>query len=341
MRIVVDAFGADKGEAVIAQGCVDAINEAKDLEVVIVGDEQALKTELAKYKYDEARIFLVDAKEKITNNEVPTLAIRQKKESSLVKALEITKSDDSVGGMVSCGSTGAVLTGAFLKIGRIKGITRPALAPLIPTQSGGKVTVVDCGANMDCRPEFLEQFALMGSCYMQARGIENPRVALVNVGDEDKKGNELTHEAFERIKKLPINFVGNMEARYAMSGKYDVLVCDGFVGNVLIKSIEGTAMMMGKMLKQTVTKSLKTKIGALFMKKELKGFKSQMDYQATGGAVFLGVKKILVKGHGSSNALAVKASIFTAKTLAENNLVSSIEEKLAAVLPSEGEKTVD
>lgn len=341
MKIVVDAFGADKGEAVIAQGCADAVNEAKDLEVIIVGDESTIKAELAKCNYDSSRITVVDAKEKITNNEVPTIAIRQKKDSSLVKALEIVKNDESVGGMVSCGSTGAVLTGAFLKIGRIKGIVRPALAPLLPTQVGGKVAVVDSGANMDCRPEFLEQFALMGSCYMQARGIENPRVALVNVGDEDKKGNDLTHEAFERIKKLPINFVGNMEARYALSGNYDVIVCDGFVGNVLIKSVEGTAVMLGKMLKETVTKSFKTKIGALLMKKELKGFKSSMDYQAIGGAVFLGVKKILVKGHGSSNALSVKASIFTAKTLAENNLVSSIEEKLAAVLPSDSEAKLD
>lgn len=331
MKIVVDAFGSDRGEAVMTEGSVLAVNEDKSLTVVIVGDEDVIRPELAKYTYDKDRIVIVDAKGKISNNDVPTLAIRQKKDSSLVRALDITKDDSEVGGMVSAGSTGAVLTGAFLKIGRIKGISRPALCPLLPTiNENQKVALVDCGANMDCKPEMLEHFALMGVSYMKTMGIENPRVGLVSVGDEDKKGNELTHEVFTRLKNQPINFVGNMEARYALSGKYDVLVCDGFVGNVLLKSIEGTAGMVMKMMKKAIYGSFWAKIGGLFMKKQLGELKSSMDYQENGGAVFLGVKKVVVKGHGSSTATSVKNSILQVKTLAEKNLVANIEENLKA-----------
>ena len=329
MKIVVDAFGSDRGEPVMTEGSVLAVNEDKSVTVVIVGDSDVINAELEKYSYDKNRIEVVDAKGKITNNDVPTLAIRQKKDSSLVKALEITKDDPEVGGMVSSGSTGAVLTGAFLKIGRIKGILRPALCPLLPTLiDDQKVALVDCGANMDCRPEHLEQFALMGASYMKTMELDDPKVALVSVGDEDKKGNELTHEVFARLKNQPINFVGNMEARYALTGKYDVLVCDGFVGNVLLKSIEGTAGMVMKMMKNAIYGSFWAKIGGLFMKKQLGSLKNKMDYQQNGGAVFLGVKKVVVKGHGSSTATSVKNSILQAKSLAEKNLVANIEEKL-------------
>lgn len=338
MKIVVDAFGSDRGESVMAEGSVLAVNADKSLTVIIVGDCDVINPELEKYSYDKDRIQVVDAKGKISNNDVPTLAIRQKKDSSLVKALEITKEDPEVGGMVSSGSTGAVLTGAFLKIGRIKGILRPALCPLLPTLiEDKKVALVDCGANMDCRPEHLEQFALMGVSYMKTMGTEDPKVGLVSVGDEDKKGNELTHEVFTRLKNQPINFVGNMEARYALSGNYDVLVCDGFVGNVMLKSIEGTAGMVMKMMKKAIYGSFWAKIGGLFMKKQLGQLKSSMDYHENGGAVFLGVKKVMVKGHGSSTAVSVKNSILQAKTLAEKNLVANIEENLKSFGLAENE----
>ncbi len=331
MKIVVDAFGSDRGEAVMTEGSVLATAENKDLTVLIVGDADVINAELAKYTYDKDRIVVVDAKGKITNNDVPTIAIRQKKDSSLVKALDITKEDPEVGGLVSAGSTGAVLTGSFLKIGRIKGILRPALCPLLPTLiDDKKVALLDCGANMDCRPEHLEQFALMGVSYMKTNGVSDPKVGLVNVGDEDKKGNELTHEVFTRLKNQPINFVGNMEARYALSGNYDVLVADGFVGNVLLKSIEGTANMVMKKMKQAIYGSFWAKIGGLFMKKQLGYLKSTMDYRSNGGAVFLGVKKVVVKGHGSSTSESVKNSILQAKSLAEKNLVENIEENLKA-----------
>lgn len=343
VKVVVDAFGADKGVGVVVEGAINALVTYDDVNIVIVGDKAEIETELGKFTYDKSRIEVEDAREKITNNESPTVAIRTKKDSSLVRALEITKNDPLVAGMVSAGSTGAVLTGGIFKIGRIKGVLRPALCPLLPTFNGGKVCIVDCGANMDCKPEYLAQFALMGSEYMRSLGIANPRVALVSVGDEDKKGNELTHAAFSILKKLPINFVGNMEARYALSGNYDVLVCDGFVGNVLLKSVEGTAMGVMKMLKNEIKSSFSAKIGALFMKKGLMNIKSSMDYHAVGGAAFLGVEKVLVKGHGSSNAKSICAAVGQVAAMAKLGYVERIkkfiEENDVRALASGSEQT--
>lgn len=343
VKVVVDAFGADKGVGVVVEGAVNSLVTYDDVNIVIVGDKAEIETELGKFTYDKSRIEVEDAREKITNNESPTVAIRTKKDSSLVRALEITKNDPLVAGMVSAGSTGAVLTGGIFKIGRIKGVLRPALCPLLPTFNGGKVCIVDCGANMDCKPEYLAQFALMGSEYMRSLGIANPRVALVSVGDEDKKGNELTHAAFSILKKLPINFVGNMEARYALSGNYDVLVCDGFVGNVLLKSVEGTAMGVMKMLKNEIKSSFSAKIGALFMKKGLMNIKSSMDYHAVGGAAFLGVEKVLVKGHGSSNAKSICAAVGQVAAMAKLGYVERIkkiiEENDVRALASGSEQT--
>lgn len=343
VKVVVDAFGADKGVGVVVEGTINALVTYDDVNIVIVGDKAEIETELGKFTYDKSRIEVEDAREKITNNESPTVAIRTKKDSSLVRALEITKNDPLVAGMVSAGSTGAVLTGGIFKIGRIKGVLRPALCPLLPTFNGGKVCIVDCGANMDCKPEYLAQFALMGSEYMRSLGIANPRVALVSVGDEDKKGNELTHAAFSILKKLPINFVGNMEARYALSGNYDVLVCDGFVGNVLLKSVEGTAMGVMKMLKNEIKSSFSAKIGALFMKKGLMNIKSSMDYHAVGGAAFLGVEKVLVKGHGSSNAKSICAAVGQVAAMAKLGYVERIkkiiEENDVRALASGSEQT--
>ena len=332
-KIVVDSFGADKGIEVIVKGAVDALDIEKDFTIVITGDCDALNLELAKYEYDKKRIIVEDAKEQITNNESPTVAIRTKKNSSLVRALEITKNDESVAGMVSAGSTGAVLAGGIFKVGRIKGVLRPALCPLLPTMTGGKVCVCDTGANVDCKPEYLAQFAILASNFMKfVCGIENPRVALLSVGVEDKKGNELTHAAFEIMKNLPINFVGNMEARDALTGDYDVIVCDGFDGNILVKSIEGTAKMILKMLKKEIMASTKAKIGALFMKGAINGLKSSMDYQAVGGAAFLGVEKMIVKSHGSSNAKAITASIAQIVNAHKLGLIDAIKQSSDALL---------
>ena len=338
IKIVIDTLGADKGFEEIVKGAVDALSIKSDFQLILTGDGDAIKSELDKYGFDKTRILVEDAKELVSNNESPTVAIRTKKNSSLVRALEITKSDPEMVGMISAGSTGAVLAGGIFKIGRIKGVLRPALCPLLPTMKGGKVCIIDCGANVDCRPEYLVQFALMGSSYMKACGVENPRVALVSVGVEDKKGNELTHEVFARLKQLPLNFVGNMEARDALSGEYDVLVCDGFVGNVLLKSIEGTASMVMKTMKKEVMSSFSAKIGALLMKKALGNLKTAMDYHAFGGAAFLGVEKILIKSHGSSNAKSVTACVKQVLDLNELKLVESIR---SAVVPEGVGETVE
>lgn len=341
MKIIVDIFGADKSPDEIVKGCIEAIAERDGLELVLSGDEDKINAELAKYSYDKSKIEILDAKDVVTNDDVPTSAIKIKKESSLVKALEALKARDDIEGMLSCGSTGAVLTGGILKVGRIKGIMRPALAPVLPTLGGKEVCLVDCGANVDCRPEFLVHFALLGSTYMKCVfGVENPRVALVSVGDEDKKGNELTKAVFQLLEKAPINFVGNMEARYALTDQYDVLVADGFVGNVLLKSVEGTASMVMKSLKNAIMGSTSAKIGSLFMKKAFGKLKNDMDYHGKGGAPFLGVEKILIKGHGSSNAKAVKVAIYQIMRMVESKLVDSIKSGIAdfsAIMGSNGQ----
>ena len=331
MKVVVDTFGADKGVDVLVKGSIDALSVRNDFSIVLTGDEETIKSALSHFDYDKNRVDIVHTTEIISNDESPTIAIKTKKDSSLVRALEITKADSDVVGMVSAGSTGAVLAGGIFKIGRIKGVLRPALCPLMPTATGGRVCVVDCGANMDCKSEYLVQFAIMGSEYMKTvMGIERPRVALVSVGVEDKKGNELNHDVFNKLKNIPsINFVGNMEARYALSGDYDVLVADGFVGNVLIKTVEGTAKLVTSMLKKEITSSTSAKIGALFMKKALKNLKSNMNYQAFGGAVFIGVEKTLVKAHGSSDAEAITASINTVLRSAQYSLSDNIRLALA------------
>lgn len=336
MKFVVDAFGADKGEEVVVRGCVDALNLRSDLELVLVGNADVVGPMLASCAYDKSRLEVVDAKDTITNNESPTVAIKTKKQSSMVVACDICREREDVDGIISAGSTGALLTGAIFKIGRLPGVLRPALSPLVPIGNGRYLAICDSGANMDCRPEYLAQFAIMASSLMKAvAGVENPKVALVSVGEEDKKGNELTHAAFPLIKATGVNFVGNMEARYALTGDYDVIVCDGFVGNVLLKTIEGTALYVMRSLKHEIMQSKKAKFDALFMKGAFAKLKNQMDYQKVGGACFLGIKKIVVKAHGSSSAEAVCASIITACKLKEKKYIEETAANIMAYKKSQ------
>ena len=338
MKIVLDTAACDQPEEVIRGAALSLQSDAKT-ELILVGDEEQINKVLALYNVDRTRLEIIDAKEVITNEDVPTVAIRRKTESSLVKAYEALKRDD-VMGMISAGSTGAVLSGSVLKLGRIRGIHRPALAQILPTVNGKEVCLIDCGANVDCRPEFLLEFALMGVSYMKAvYGIKEPRVGLVSNGVEDKKGNELTKAVFEGLKKLPINFVGNMEAREALSGNYDVLVCDGFVGNVLLKSVEGTAQLVMKTLKSAIMDDGLAKFGSLFMKKAFKSVKEQMDYQQKGGAPLLGVEKIIVKSHGASNAAAIQASIKQVKKMYDGKLIENIKSGLASLESVVGDAT--
>lgn len=323
MKVVVDAFGGDNAPLEVVEGAVMAVKQNKDLTVVLTGDETKIR-EILKDRTE--RIEIVDAKDVITNDDVPTLAIRQKKDSSMVRAFDLLKENDDVVGLVSAGSTGAVLSGVIMKIGRIKGISRPALCPILPTVVDGRsVVICDCGANVDCKSENLLHFAIMASVfYSITNGVENPRVALLNNGAEEHKGNELTKTTYPLMKTLPINFVGNVEAREVMSGNVDVIVTDGFAGNVLLKSVEGTAKAMSQMLKKDAKKNIFHMLGALMMGK-FNGLKNKMDMDKYGGAPFLGCKKLVVKTHGSANRENFKNTILQVVKLYENKMNEKIE----------------
>ncbi len=329
MKVVVDAFGGDNAPLEVVEGAILAVRKNKDLSVILTGDQIVLSKLVAERN---ERIEVVDAKDVITNDDQPTLAIRQKKDSSLVRAFDLLKEDEQIVGLVSAGSTGAVLTGAILKIGRIKGISRPALCSILPTAKEGKsVMICDCGANVDCKSEHLLHFAIMASSYYSIMNdVEKPKVALLNNGAEEHKGNELTKSTYPLMKQIPINFVGNAEAREVMTGDVDVIVTDGFAGNVLLKATEGVASGMSKMLKKEAKKNLFAMMGALLLKK-FKGLKATMDINKYGGAPFLGCKKLVVKTHGSANRLNFCNTILQVAKLYEKRLNEKIEQLVGEV----------
>lgn len=330
-EIIVDAYGGDNAPFEIVKGTIEFLNKHNNFNIVLVGNENELNTVLSKFSYQKDRLRIIDAREIISNNESPTTAIRTKKNSSIVKAFDELRLNDNCVGFVSAGSTGAVLTGAFLKLGRIKGISRPATCPILPTLNGGSVAIIDSGANVDCKPINLVHFALMANAYMKyVYGVKNPRIALLNVGVEDHKGNELTHQTFEMLKSIKdINFVGNMEARDLFSGDVDVVVCDGFNGNVLLKSSEGAVKFVLKSLKSGVQKSFFSKLGALFMGKTFKTLKQKLDYSSYGGAVMLGTKKVVVKCHGSSLSESIYVAIVQVAQASNANVCDVIENNVS------------
>ncbi len=331
MKIVVDAMGGDNAPEEIVKGAVAALEKAEDLSVVLTGDEGKINRCLSELNYDKDRVQVVHCSEIITNDDAPTVAIRQKKDSSLVVALKLLKEDESVQGLVSAGSTGAVLTGALLRVGRIRGITRPAVCPVLPTAEGGRVLLIDAGANAECKAVNLAHFALMGTAYAKAHGVKDPRVGLVTNGAEEHKGDPLHQEAHALLKALPgIRFVGNIEGRDIMSGCVDVAVSDGFSGNIALKSIEGAAAAVMKIMKRNIMSSLRAKIGyALFMKKTFKKIKDEMDYNKYGGAVLLGIEKVVIKSHGSSKADSICASVLQAHGAVQSGLIGKIKQLLS------------
>jgi len=326
LKVVLDVMGADKGITEIIKGVNEALNLDAELGVVLCGDKDALSPVLAELKTDSSRIEIIDAKEVITNDDSPTTSFRTKTDSSVVKGLNALKTRDDLCGFISAGSTGAVLTAATFIIGRIKGIYRPTLAAQLPTADGKIVSIVDCGANVDSKVEYLPQYAMMGSIYMNSvYGVESPRVGLVSVGTEDSKGNELTKAVFPLLQAMPINFAGNMEARDTLSGQYEVLVCDGFVGNILLKSTEGTAKMMSGQVKAAVKSRIWSKLAyVLFMRGAFKKLKKTMDYHAMGGAPLLGLEKIVIKCHGSANSVAIKTALLQTLKMTRGGLVEKI-----------------
>lgn len=326
MNIIVDAMGGDKGLKEILRGSIDAIEEL-DINISLVGRKREIEEELNKHEYEKNSIEIINADEIITNDDEPTLAIRRKKDSSMVVGLrELAKGNGD--GFVSAGNTGALLAGGLFIVKRIKGIERAALATVYPTIKGVSF-LLDAGANVDCKPEYLEQFAIMGSVYSErVLGVKSPKVGLVNVGVEDGKGNTLVKAAYPLIENLDINFAGNVEARELPEGSIDVIICDGFTGNIILKLSEGLAISLFSSMKKEFTKSFKSKLGALMLKPAFKIMKSQMDYREYGGAPLLGLKQPVIKAHGSSDAFAIKNAIRQAKDFIDKDVVSIIEKNI-------------
>lgn len=327
IKIIVDCFGGDKSPEAQIKGGLLALKNIPDVFVIFTGDEKIIKDVLAGEEYDKERIEIVHAPEVIGCDEKPTDVIRLKKESSLMKGIMMLRRDDSISGLVSTGSTGAIVTAATLLIGRLRGVIRPAFCPVLPTMNGGVVGICDSGANVDCKADMLEQFAIMGSEYMKSTfGVEKPRVGLLNIGAEAEKGDDLHKEAYKLLEANEnINFCGNMEARELLKGNFDLVVCDGFSGNVLIKSTEGACLEMLKMLKKDIFSKTMYKIGALFMKKMFDKEKEFMNYQNYGGSVLLGTCKTIVKGHGSSNEVAVAKCIEQAYKMETGKMNERVE----------------
>ncbi|MBQ7925203.1 MAG: phosphate acyltransferase PlsX [Lachnospiraceae bacterium] len=328
INVAVDAMGGDNAPAEIVKGAVEAINEEKRLKVFLVGREMVIREELRKYTYDDTRVEIVHAEEVIETAEPPVMAIRRKKDSSIVKAMNMVKNGEC-DALVSAGSTGAVLVGGQVIVGRIKGVERPPLAPLIPTETGVSL-LLDCGANVDARPSHLVQFAKMGSVYMEnVMGVANPKVGIVNIGAEEEKGNALVKETFPLLKNCPeINFVGSVEARDIPSGAVDVVVCEAFVGNVILKMYEGVGAALIRKVKSGMMSTLTSKIGALLVKPALKKTLKSFSTEEHGGAPLLGLNGLVVKTHGSSKAIEVKNSILQCVTFKEQKINEKIKEKI-------------
>lgn len=328
INVAVDAMGGDNAPAEIVKGVVEAVLANDHVKVYLVGREEDVRKELGKYTYPEEQIEVVNATEVIETAEPPVMAIRRKKDSSIVKALNLVK-DGICDAYVSAGSTGATLVGGQVIVGRIKGVERPPLAPLIPTEKGCAL-LIDCGANVDARPSHLVQFAKMGSVYMESvMGIQNPRVGIVNIGAEEEKGNALVKETYPLLKNCPdIHFIGSVEARDIPAGAADVIVCEAFVGNVILKMYEGVGRSLLHKVKEGMMSSLRSKIGALLVKPALKKALKAFDLEQYGGAPLLGLKGLVVKTHGSSKAVEIKNSILQCITFSEQNINQKIKEKI-------------
>ena len=328
VNVAVDAMGGDNAPVETVKGAVEAINQDKRVKVYLLGQEAVIKQELQKYTYDASQLEIVHAQEVIETAEPPVMAIRKKKDSSIVKGMQLVK-EGTCDAFVSAGSSGAVLVGGQVIVGRIKGVERPPLAPLIPTEKGASI-LIDCGANVDARPSHLVQFAKMGSIYMEnVVGVKNPRVAIVNVGAEEEKGNALVKETFPLLKECKdINFIGSIEARDIPTGYADVIVCEAFAGNIVLKLYEGVAATLLKQVKAGLMTSLRSKIGALLIKPALKKTMKTFSLEEYGGAPLLGLNGLVVKTHGSSKAVEIKNSILQCIAFKEQKINQKIKEKI-------------
>lgn len=328
MRIAIDGMGGDNAPVAVVEGVIQAIKEFSDLKIYITGPIDEIQKELSKYDYPNERVKVVEASEVISPNEHPVMALRKKKDSSIVKALNLVK-DGECEAIISAGSTGAFLAGCTLIVGRIKGVERPALAPIMPGRKGNFM-VVDVGANVDCKPQYLVQFAKMGKIYYEIMfDSKKTSVGLVNIGAEEEKGNELTKETYKLLKAEEPNFIGNVEPRDIPSGEVNVLVTDGFVGNTVLKMYEGTASNLLGMIKDEIySASLIPKLGAMLLKPVFKKLMVKFDYSEVGGAPFLGVNGICIKAHGSSDGKAFKNAIKQSKIFYDKGVLDKIKSEI-------------
>ncbi|MFD0587869.1 phosphate acyltransferase PlsX [Paenibacillus sp. GCM10027627] len=326
MRIAIDAMGGDHAPGLIVKGALEAAAEWPDTELVLVGDKAAIEPLIGGSL--PANVSIAHADDVIGPDDEPVKAVRRKKGASMVVAGQLVK-DKQADAMLSAGNTGALMATGLLIVGRMEGIERPALAPMLPTMDDVGLLSLDLGANMDAKPEHLMQYAIMGSIYRsKVHGLERPRVGLLNVGTEAKKGNELTKAAYELLENAPIHFIGNVEARDVLNRNCDVLVCDGFSGNIMLKAMEGTAGMIFSTLKDAFGSSLLTKIAAAIMIPKLKQLKKKLDYKEHGGAPLLGLNGLVVKCHGSSDAFAVKNAVRQARIALQGDLIGSISAEI-------------
>lgn len=332
IKIILDAMGGDNAPEATVRGAVTALERDSELYLILTGRQGEIEAELGKYTYDKSRLEIVDCPDVIGMDEVPTEAIKRRN-TSLTEAYWMLRKDDSICALVSAGSTGAVIVGGQLILGRIRGIKRPALCPAVPNSRGGVTLLVDCGANAECKSAMLCHFAILGSAYARAGfGIENPKVGLLNNGTEAHKGDTLRQETYARLKSMQaVNFVGNVEGRDIMLGDCDVVVADGFSGNIALKSMEGCGKLVLGVMKKEFSSSLSSKIGYLFMRRAIKRMRSQLDFDKVGGALLLGLKKPVVKSHGSSKPETIAASLENAANIYRNGLVPSVEKLLESV----------
>ena len=330
MRIILDGMGGDNAPAAVVEGAVSAAKEIEH-EIVIIGQEELIQNELNKYRYNPKKISVVNAREVITNEEAPVRAVRSKKDSSIVRGINMVKNGEG-DIFISAGSTGALLSGGLFILGRIQGIDRPALASVYPIVGGTPSLLVDAGANAECKPNNLLEFGIMGNIYMEkVIGRENPKVGLVNIGTEAAKGNTLTKAAYELLEQSDMNFIGNVEAREVPKGVCDVIVCDGFTGNVVLKLTEGLAWNILQVIKKKFTDGVKAKLGAALLIDKLSELKTEFDYSEYGGAPILGVKGPIVKMHGSSSANAVKNTILKGIPYVEEKVVETIQNSVLEI----------
>lgn len=321
-KIAIDVMGGDHAPYETIKGCIEASKQTKS-KLILVGNEAVITEELKKYTYSSAQITIVNAQEVITMEDAPVQAIRRKKDSSMVVGLNLVK-EKKADAFVSAGNTGALLAGATLIVGRLKGVERPGLASLIPTDRGFSL-LIDCGANADAKASYLVQFGHMGNIYMkELMGITSPTIGLVNIGVEEEKGNTMTKEAYGLLTQADLNFIGNIEARDIPMGQSDVLVCDGFVGNIVLKHMEGFGLWVFKLLKEELTKNWIRKIGAFILTPALRNLKNRFDYSEHGGAPLLGLKGLVIKTHGSANAKQIQHTILQADKLAKQDVVEKI-----------------